>query len=623
MPAASLFHPITATTSQSPKTYARHATLGYNCSAGAFVEPAADPDATGASVAAWAVDPSTFDSYRAFFDAPHDQDPTALAYPAPSPSNIYDAGPGSSDVAESSAAAAVAASLDYVPHILGFPTDAPTHFLQKSIDPDLADGTAQAAAGELQLPPRSPSPPPAPPPKVDAPPPTATTSAEAPAASTVVVTAAVTVTATAAGPNPAPAAAPQPDHRLTPPSPAAASRPPQRPRPQLPSIARAAAVPADLVVHGSRKRKKNGTVAPALTPPAAAMYAAVKDAVAPDRAGAAQQQQPPPLPALTGQLLSRAHFTAVCRYCSRRVAADPAYQVGKFSKGKCLNVSDPGHGSRWLSLRCKTCNKDVCTSAEIYKRHVCPPGFAVPSPGVFKPYKEHKRPKPNPAHGGQSGGTGGGDGASAGGGSSGGGGIIVEPSWVPKELRVPSGPTAPRPETSSAGADGRRLLEAAQEATVATESGLDMGWVEARGIYAALAAQPQIFLQRPETTVPAKEGTAEARWRAEEDCEPPALDEMTTGGGGRKSRRAGLHARQMRPRPSVATAAATATASAVPAAPGAAAGAPGVSADVANKSALPSPSLTDESAAATAAMTTVATASTTSTGTGFMATGPH
>ncbi|KAI9355650.1 hypothetical protein DFJ73DRAFT_824575 [Zopfochytrium polystomum] len=90
------------------------------------------------------------------------------------------------------------------------------------------------------------------------------------------------------------------------------------------------------------------------------------------------------------QLLSRAHFKVVCKYCSKRQLTDPTYPNGKFSKGKCHKPNDPDHGSRWLSLRCKTCGKDVCTSAEIYKRHVCPPGF-VPPTTSFKPYKEHKR----------------------------------------------------------------------------------------------------------------------------------------------------------------------------------------------------------------------------------------
>ncbi|KAI8621324.1 hypothetical protein BC830DRAFT_1094566 [Chytriomyces sp. MP71] len=89
--------------------------------------------------------------------------------------------------------------------------------------------------------------------------------------------------------------------------------------------------------------------------------------------------------------LSRAAFKTVCKYCCMKKDEDPNYQMGVFHKGKCTNPLDPEHGSRWLSLRCKSCAKDVCTSSEIYKRHQCPPGYPSPMPG--KSYRTHRRKK--------------------------------------------------------------------------------------------------------------------------------------------------------------------------------------------------------------------------------------
>ncbi|KAJ3065074.1 hypothetical protein HDU98_011530 [Podochytrium sp. JEL0797] len=89
--------------------------------------------------------------------------------------------------------------------------------------------------------------------------------------------------------------------------------------------------------------------------------------------------------------LSRAAFKTVCKYCCMKKDENPQYQMGVFHKGKCTNPLDPEHGSRWLSLRCKSCSKDVCTSSEIYKRHQCPPGYPSPMPG--KSYRTHRRKK--------------------------------------------------------------------------------------------------------------------------------------------------------------------------------------------------------------------------------------
>ncbi|KAJ3030493.1 UNVERIFIED_CONTAM: hypothetical protein HDU68_008781 [Siphonaria sp. JEL0065] len=89
--------------------------------------------------------------------------------------------------------------------------------------------------------------------------------------------------------------------------------------------------------------------------------------------------------------LSRAAFKSVCKYCCMKKDENPQYQMGVFHKGKCTNPVDPEHGSRWLSLRCKSCAKDVCTSSEIYKRHQCPPGYPSPMPG--KSYRTHRRKK--------------------------------------------------------------------------------------------------------------------------------------------------------------------------------------------------------------------------------------
>ncbi|KAI9333690.1 hypothetical protein BDR26DRAFT_868025 [Obelidium mucronatum] len=89
--------------------------------------------------------------------------------------------------------------------------------------------------------------------------------------------------------------------------------------------------------------------------------------------------------------LSRAAFKTVCKYCCLKKDENPQYQMGVFHKGKCTNPVDPEHGSRWLSLRCKSCAKDVCTSSEIYKRHQCPPGYPSPMPG--KSYRTHRRKK--------------------------------------------------------------------------------------------------------------------------------------------------------------------------------------------------------------------------------------
>ncbi|KAJ3413703.1 hypothetical protein HDV05_007691 [Chytridiales sp. JEL 0842] len=91
------------------------------------------------------------------------------------------------------------------------------------------------------------------------------------------------------------------------------------------------------------------------------------------------------------KLLSRAAFFTVCKYCSTKKEENPSYQIGIAAKGKCTNDADPDHGVRWLSLRCRTCNTDVCTSAEIYKRHVCPAGFNAPPPGHYKAYKVHTK----------------------------------------------------------------------------------------------------------------------------------------------------------------------------------------------------------------------------------------